>query len=76
MTKRKGRKFSNSIIIHQGKTKKNTTVWVFWGFNFILGSNFIYLCFQLIIIIILPNPKTKENKFEPRIKLNHNRYMM
>ena len=33
------------------------------GCNLILflGSNFIFLCSKLIIIIILPYPKTKEN---------------
>ena len=29
-------------------------------------------CFKLIIVRTLPNPKTKEDKFKQRIKLNHN----
>ena len=40
-------------------------------FNFILGSNFISLCFKLIIIHY-HTPKQREIKFERRIKLNHN----
>ena len=41
-------------------------------FNFILGSNFILLCFKFIIENY-NTQKQKETKFEPRIKLNHNR---
>ena len=43
-------------------------------FNFILGLNFIFLCFKLIIIHshIL---KQREIKFKPRTKLNHNIYV-
>ena len=40
-------------------------------FNFILGSNFISLCFK-VIIIHYHTQKQREIKFEPRIKLNHN----
>ena len=43
-------------------------------FNFILGSNDIFLCFKLIIIHY-NTQKQKKIKFEPRIKLNHNIYM-
>ena len=43
-------------------------------FNFILGSNFIFLCFKLIIIHYHIQ-KQREIKFEQRIKLNHNIYM-
>ena len=42
-------------------------------FNFILGSNFIFLCFKLIIIYF-NTQKQKTIKFEPKIKLNHNKY--
>ena len=42
-------------------------------FNFILGSNFVFLCFKLIIIHYNTH-KQKKRKFEPRIKLDHNRY--
>ena len=42
-------------------------------FNFILGSNFIFLCFKLIIIHY-HTKKQRKIKFEPRIKLNHNIY--
>ena len=45
---------------------------MFW-FNFILGSNFVFLCFKLIIIHYNTH-KQKKRKFEPRIKLDHNRY--
>ena len=40
-------------------------------FNFILGSNFIFLCFKLIIIDYhtLPNPKTEENKIGTKKKI-------
>ena len=40
-------------------------------FNFILGSNFISLCFKIIIIHYY-TPKQAEIEFKPRIKLNHN----
>ena len=40
-------------------------------FNFVLGSNFIFLCFKLIIVHY-NTQKQKKIKFEPRIKLNHN----
>ena len=43
------------------------------GFNFILGSNFIFLCFKLIIIYY-KTQKQKKINFEPRITLNHNNY--
>ena len=39
-------------------------------FNFILGSNFIFLCFKLIIIYY-HTQKQRKIKFEPSIKLNH-----
>ena len=44
-------------------------------FNFILGLNFIFLCFKLIIIHY-HTQKQREIKFKPRIKLNHNIYNM
>ena len=47
-------------------------VYMLW-FDFILGSNFIFLCFKLIIIHY-HTPKQRKMKFEPRIKLNHNIY--
>ena len=40
-------------------------------FNFILGSNFISLCFKLLIIHY-HTQKQREIKFKPRIKWNHN----
>ena len=43
-------------------------------FNFILGSNFIFHCFKLVIIHY-NTQKQKKTKFEPRIKLNHNIYV-
>ena len=43
-------------------------------FNFMLGLNFIFLCFKLIIIHY-HTQKQREIKFEPRIKLNHNIYI-
>ena len=39
-------------------------------FNFILGLNFIFLCFKLINIHY-HTPKHRELKIKPRIKLNH-----
>ena len=47
-------------------------IYMLW-FNFILGSNFIFLCFKLIIIHY-HTQKQRKIKFEPRIKLNHNSY--
>ena len=43
-------------------------------FNFILGLNFICLCFKLIMIHY-HTQKQREITFKPRKKLNHNRYM-
>ena len=43
-------------------------------FNFILGLNFIFLCFKLIIIHY-HTQKQNKIKFKPRIKLNHNIYI-
>jgi len=40
-------------------------------FKFILGLNFISLCFKLIIIHY-HTQKQREIEFKPRIKLNHN----
>ena len=40
-------------------------------FNFILGSNFVFFCFWGIVMYEF---ETKENKFEPRIKLNLTTY--
>ena len=45
-------------------------LYLLW-FNFILGLNFISLCFKLSIIHY-HTPKQGEIKFKPRIKLNHN----
>ena len=42
-------------------------------FNFILGLNYMFVCFK-VIIIHYHTQKQKKRKFEPRIKLNHNRY--
>ena len=43
-------------------------------FNFILGSNFYFLCFRYGNLMIM-SLKPKKKKFEPRIKLNHNIYI-
>ena len=50
--------------------KIRLAVYLLW-FNFILGSNFIFLCF-LLIIIHYHTQKQRKIKFEPSIKLNHN----
>ena len=42
-------------------------------FNFILDSNFYFLCFGYGNLMIM-SLKQKKKKFEPRIKLNHNIY--
>ena len=47
-------------------------MYMLW-FNFIFGSNFIFLCFKLIIIYY-HTPKQKKIKFKPGTKLNHNIY--
>jgi len=44
-------------------------------FNFILGLNFIWLCFKLIIIHY-HTKKQKEIKFKLRVNLNHNILLM
>ena len=45
-----------------------------WWFSFILGLNFIFLCFK-VIIIHYHTPKQKKRKFKPRIKLDNNIYI-
>ena len=51
-----------------------TPTYMLW-FHFILDSNFIFFCFKLINIHY--NTQTqKKIKFVPRIKLNHNVYMV
>ena len=42
-------------------------------FNFILGLNYIFLCFKHIIIHY-KGKKKGEIKFKPRTKLSHNIY--
>ena len=44
-------------------------------FNFILGLNFIFLCFKLINVHY-HTPERRELKIKPRIKLNHNIYII
>ena len=44
------------------------------SFNFILGLNFLFFCFK-IIIVHYRTQKQKIIKFKPRIKLNHNTYI-
>ena len=46
--------------------------YVLW-FNFVLGLNFMFLCFWVSWYMIM-SLKQRKRKFEPRIKLNHNMY--
>ena len=55
-----------SSIQKSVNTRKMYLLW----FNFIFGSNFIFLCFKLIIIHY-NTQKLRKIKFEPRIRLNH-----
>ena len=48
-------------------------MYMLW-FSFILGSNFIFLCFKLIIIYY-HTQKQKKIKFKLKTKLNHNIYL-
>ena len=50
--------------------KYSTKEYLLW-FNFILGSNFIFLCLKLIVLYYHPLNQ-REIKFKQRIKLNHN----
>ena len=43
-------------------------------FKFILGLNFLFFCFK-VIIIHYHTQKQKKIKFKPSIKLNHNIYV-
>ena len=52
---------------------QSVQVYMLW-FNFILGLNFIFLCFK-VIIIHYHTPKQRLKKFKPRIKLNYNIYI-
>ena len=45
-------------------------LFILW-FNFVLGLNFVFLCFKLIIIHY-HNPKQRKIALNPRIILNHN----
>ena len=40
--------------------------------NFILGSNYIFLCFKLIIMHYNYTQKQRKIEVEPRVKLSHN----
>ena len=44
-------------------------------FNFILSLKWFHLCFNLIIIYY-HSEKQRKKKFKPRIKLNHNKYIL
>ena len=54
--------------------KGGTYMYMLW-FNFILGLIFISLCFKLIIIYYHAQ-KQRKIKIKPRIKLNHNIYVV
>ena len=58
----------NRAILEKISIRLELLVCMLW-FNFILGSNFIFL-----IIIHYHTQKQKKIKFEPRIKLNHSIY--
>ena len=45
------------------------------SFKFILGLNYIFFCFK-VIITHYHTQKQKKIKFKPRIKLNHNIYIL
>ena len=47
---------------------------ILW-FSYVLGLNFIFLCFWVWQYIIM-SLKQRKIKFEPRIKLNHNTYSL
>ena len=53
-----------------GGTYWTIFTYMLW-FNFIVGLNFIFLCFTLIIIHY-HTPKHRTIKFKLKIKLNHN----
>ena len=68
-------KLYNKVLLQEQLCNNSISllfVYMLW-FNFILSSNFIFLCFKLIIIHY-NTQKQKKIKFEPRIKLNHNIY--
>ena len=44
-------------------------------FNFILGLNFIFLCFGVWLCILM-SLKSKKIKFKPRVELNPNIYVV
>ena len=44
-------------------------------FDFILGLNYIFFCFKLIIVHYYTQ-KQKRIEFKPRIKLNHDIYTL
>ena len=49
-------------------------MYVLW-FNFNLGSNFIFFCFWVLYCMIM-SLKQRKIKFEPRIKLSYNIYIV
>ena len=55
-------------------TLPSWNVYMLW-FNFILGLNFISICFKLIIIHY-QTPKQRELNFKPRKNMTHNKYLL
>ena len=81
MVKKKGQHIlgENHLKTEQGlyknhnHTSSNQVVDMLW-LNFILGLNFIFLCFGVWKCMIMTFKQT-EIKLQPRIKLSHNRYV-
>ena len=57
------------------KTYSCSLAYMLW-FSFILGSNFLFFCFDMVMHNnnMIMSLKQKKRKFEPRMKLNHNIY--
>ena len=66
-------KTEQGLYKNHDHTSPNQVVDMLW-LNFILGLNFIFLCFGVWKCMIMTFKQT-EIKLKPRIKLNHNRYV-
>ena len=63
---------SKILIVTKLGTKPSFAKMPFMRFNFILGLNFIFLCFWVFYSNVYLNEfKQGGIKFKPRIKLNH-----
>ena len=70
-----GRSFTNVPNILYTSTHEITALFYMLLFNFILGINFVFICFGVWYDNdLITSLNQKKMKFKPRIKLNHKIY--